>query len=228
MRFGLYNVENFKATRYLLENVLLSNHNLMFPENRVNFVDFIGHQTLLYGETNTGKTSLTAKFVDFLLTSKKGDPSTITILDFAPPLNKVNDIKFGGTIKDFSKLSLGCRYIPLENKIIPPRFNARNKDQLFEYLCHNYLISSRALEFFKENPTKFLIVNDLSIYLHLGTAKYLLRIINLAETFFGNAYYGAKINTDFSKLLSIKERKRVEYLIKHVETAISTPNIVKS
>ena len=183
----------------------------------IDFEKAIGHHTLLYGETDTGKTYFTAKFIDFLLISKNVNPDNITILDFAPPLNIIKNVKFGGKIEEFSELSYQCKNIPLKGEIIPPRFTALNKKQLYSYLCHNYRITSMGLEIFKKNPTRYLIINDLSIYLHLGNKHHLLKIICGVNTFFGNSYYGAEIKSDFSKLLSLKERKRVEYFIRNVE-----------
>ena len=194
----------------------------MLSKKNFNFFNCIGHHTLLYGETDTGKTYLTAKFIDFLINSELVDPEDISILDFAPPLNSFNNIKFGGKIKDFSRLSLQCRNIALNGEIIPPRFAASNKMQLYEYLCHNYRITSLSLEIFRERPTDYLIINDLSIYLHLGNKRSLLKLINSVGTFFGNVYYGTEIQSDFSKLISLKERKRVEFLINNIEDPIST------
>ena len=189
---------------------------------KIDFKNVLGHHTLLYGETDTRKTYLTAQFIEFLIISNNVDPDDISILDFAPPLNIIDNVKFGGKINHFSKLSFQCKNLPLKGEIIPPRFGASNKKELYDNLCQNYRISSLCLEIFKENPTKYLIINDLSIYLHLGDKHYLLEIINAANTFFGNTYYGAQIKSNFSKLLSLKERKRVEFIINHIENPIFT------
>ncbi len=63
------------------------------------YQELIGHQTFLYGETNTKKTYYTAKFVQFLIESKHIDPKEISILDFAPPQGIINNNKIGGKIK---------------------------------------------------------------------------------------------------------------------------------
>ncbi len=188
----------------------------------MNFIKALGQHTLLYGEANTKKTYITAQFIEYLLLSEAINPADITILDFAPPLNTINDIKFGGRIKDFSKLSLKCKYLPLEGEIIPPRFNARDRKELFENICHNYRITAKSLQLFNENPTNFLIINDLSIYLHLGDKDYILQTIINTNTFFGNSYYGTKIKSSFSRLISLLERKRVEFLVTHIENSFFT------
>jgi hypothetical protein len=191
-------------------------------ERKINFKQAIGTHTLLYGGANTKKTYYTAQFIEFLIITEHIKPSSISILDFAPPLNMIGTIKFGGKIKDFSKISLKCKNLPIRKEIIPPRFSAQDKKELYEYLCHNYKITHKALNIFKKNPTKFLVINDLSLYLHLGNKRYLLDIIKSVNTFFGNTYYGGEIKSTFNKLLSIKERKRVDFLVKHLENVIFT------
>ncbi|MHA1669975.1 MAG: hypothetical protein ACTSV5_05280 [Promethearchaeota archaeon] len=190
--------------------------------DNLNFESCIGHPTLLYGETNTGKTYYTAKFIDFLLENVLFDPKEISILDFAPRFLDINGIKIGGRILDFSKKSVECNYLSLDEEIIPPRLNSNNKQELFQNICHNYKISTQMLESYNKQQTKVLIMNDISIYLHLGDKKVLFQAINNSHTFFGNAYYGTKIKKSFSTLLSLKEKIRVEFLKNHIQNSILT------
>ena len=188
----------------------------------LDFKNYVGHQTLLYGETNTGKTYYTAKFIDFLLDSNLFDPNEISILDFAPKFLDVDGMKIGGKILDFSKKSVECNYLRLNEEIIPPRLKSNNKQELFQNICHNYKITTQMLELYNKQQTKVLIMNDISIHLHLGDKKFLLNTINNSQTFFGNSYYGIKIKKSFSTLLSLKEKKRVEFLITHIKNSILT------
>ena len=183
---------------------------------------FIGKHTLLYGETDTRKTYYTAKFIDYLIDNHRIDPKEITILDFAPELMKINGLKVGGKLKDFSNKTSECRIISLDGNIIAARLKAQNKRELFENICHNYKITLKAIQKFDQSATDLLIINDLSIYLHLGEKLYLLNVIKKANTFFGNSYYGTKIKTGFGKLLSLKEKKRVDFLIKNLDNSIIT------
>jgi hypothetical protein len=75
---------------------------------------------------------------------------------------------------------------------------------------------------FNENPTSVLIINDISIYLHIGSIVLLLTAINNSPTFFGNSYYGSSIKRDFANLFSRREKRRVENLIKGVEKSYFT------
>jgi hypothetical protein len=186
------------------------------------YENFIGKSTLFYGETDTRKTYYTAKFIDYLIEYQKYDPKEISILDFAPELMLINGLKIGGKINDFSNKSVNCSTIRLEGEIIPARLKAQNKRELFENICHNYKITLQALEEFNQSTTSFLIINDVSIYLHLGDKSFLLNTIKKASTFCGNSYYGDTIKSGYGKLLSLKEKKRVEFLIKNLDNPILT------
>jgi len=188
----------------------------------LDFEKHIGHSTLLYGDTNTKKTIQTSKFVQFLLESKKVPPKEITILDFAPNLTKVRNLKIGGKIRDFYENSSKCRNISFRGDIIPPRLNSRNKTELYQNAYKNYKKTSKILNSFNEDPTTILIINDISIHLHVGSIKLLLTVINKSNTFFGNSYYGSSIERDFANLFSRREKRRVENLIKEVEKSYFT------
>jgi len=189
---------------------------------KLEFKNYIGHRTLLYGETNTGKTYITSKFIDFLLDSNLFAPKEISILDFAPKFLEVNGMKIGGKILDFSKKSVECNYLKVDGELIAPRLNSNNKQELFQNICHNYKITAQMLELYSSQQTKVLIMNDMSIYLHLGDKKFLLNVINSTPTFFGNSYFGTKIKKSFGKLLSLKEKKRVEFFINHIPNSLHT------
>jgi len=188
----------------------------------LDFEKHIGHSTLLYGDTNTKKTIQTSKFVQFLLESKKVPPKEITILDFAPNLTKVRNLKIGGKIRDFYENSSKCRNISFRGDIIPPRLNSRNKTELYQNAYKNYKKTSKILNSFNEDPTTILIINDISIYLHMGSLELLVKAINNSTTFFGNSYYGSSIERDFANLFSRREKRRVENLIKEVEKSYFT------
>ncbi|MHA2035296.1 MAG: hypothetical protein ACW98X_02620 [Promethearchaeota archaeon] len=188
----------------------------------LDFNDFIGLHSLLYGDTNTNKTNLTSKFVQFLLESKNISPKVISILDFAPKLVKIKNLKIGGKIRDFYKKSIKCRNILLEGEIIPPRLHSRNKVELYQNAFENYKKTSKLLEMFNEAPTPILIINDISIYLHIGGLNLLLKAIKNSSTFFGNSYYGSSIKKDYANLFSRREKKQVENLIKEMEKSYTT------
>jgi hypothetical protein len=189
---------------------------------KIKFKNFIGYHTLLYGETNTKKTYYTAKFVQFLIENKHINPKEITILDFAPPRKIIKNIKIGGKIIDDFENSIICNNMTFKGDIIPPRLNAKNKKELYENACKNYIKTYGILKKFNDNPTKVLIINDISIYLHIGNKKLLIGSIKKSNTFFGNSYYGSSIRSDFSTQFSLREKRLIDYLIKKMDYSYLT------
>ena len=125
----------------------------MIFNSSLNFEKFIGHHTLLYGETDTKKTYSTAKFIQFLIETEKLNPKEISILDFAPIHESINNVKVGGKIADFYKNSILCKNYYFEGEIIPPRLNARNIKELYKNACKNYKKTLKIFNLFNENPT---------------------------------------------------------------------------
>jgi hypothetical protein len=194
----------------------------MLSQNNFNFENCINNYTFLYGETNTKKTYYTAKFIQFLIEIKNVNPKEISILDFAPHLNVINGIKIGGKIQDFYKNSAICNNIYFEGDVIPPRLNARNNIELYENACKNYKKTFKILNLYNENPTSILIINDITIYLHIGNKNLLIKAIRKSDTFFGNSYYGSSIKSDFAPIFSTRESRLVKYLKKKIENSYFT------
>jgi len=194
---------------------------MIFLED-LNFSDFIGHYTLLYGETNTKKTYFTSKFIQFLLETKNINPKEITILDFSPPLTRIKNLEIGGKIRDFYEDSIKCRNLLFEGDIVPPRLKSKNKSELYRNICDNFRKTSKILQIYDANPTKVLIINEISIYLHKGSKFLLLNSIKKSTTFLGNAYYGSSITRDYSTLLNLNEKRLVEYFIKKLDNSYYT------
>lgn len=190
--------------------------------DKFEFADLIGHHTFLYGETNTKKTYYTAKFVQYLIESKNFDPKEISIMDFAPPHNIIGGVKIGGKIKDFYYSSFKCNNLSFEGEIIPPRLTAKNTKGLYVNACRNFKKTYSILKLFNNNPTSILIINDISIYLHIGNKKLLLESIKKAKTFFGNSYYGSSIKSDYSTFFNLREKRLVDFLIKNLEFSYFT------
>lgn len=194
----------------------------MVFNDKIEFSGLIWHHTLLYGETNTKKTYYTAKFIQFLMESKNFDPKQISILDFAPPQRIIKNFKIGGKIVDFYSNSDKCNNFSFEGEIIPPRLMAKNLKELFDNACKNLKKTHTILNLFIENPTSILIINDISIYLHIGNKKLLIDSIKKSDTFFGNSYYGSSIKSDFDTLFSRREKRLVEYLAGKIEYSYFT------
>jgi hypothetical protein len=190
--------------------------------DKLDFNSLVGLHTIIYGETNTGKTFYTAKFIQYLIEIKGFNPKEITILDFAPKLAYIKNLKIGGRIYDYYENSVKCNNIDFEGEIIPPRLNAKDKSDLFKIICLNFKKIYEILKIYNKNPTPVLIINDVSLYSHLGANQYLINTINKSNTFFGNAYYGDSIRNKFSKLLSIREKGRIDSLVRNIDQSFKT------
>jgi len=173
----------------------------------------LGKRTLIIGEVGSGKTALTARIVlDFI---SMGLGSEITIIDMAP--EKVSDI--GGKLTDYlsSKCLESVRYFSVE--IIPPRLTSRNEEEALEYAIRNFKMLKPLLEKYLSNPTRILVINDLSIYSHAGPFEDVDACIMEAETFLANSYFGKKINGKFPKI-GFRERKFIIDLLKFMDNVI--------
>ncbi|MFX0030334.1 MAG: hypothetical protein ACFE8B_14070 [Candidatus Hermodarchaeota archaeon] len=186
------------------------------------FSKLLGHHTLLYGETNTNKTYSTSQFVKFLVESEKVPPQEVSILDFAPSLMRIDNLKIGGKIQDFYEQSSICKNITFKGEIIPPRLKSDNKKELYDNARKNLQKTSKILNDYNEDPTPILIINDISIYLHIGDIRLLLNAINKSNTFFGNTYYGSSIKRGYATFFSLRERRKVKSLLKKVEQSYFT------
>ena len=186
------------------------------------FRDCLGRRTLLYGETSTGKTQITSNFIQHLLEVEEKTPKIISILDLAPPLQHIDQMKIGGRISDYYPPSKVCNYLSPRERIIPPRLEASSRGELHENACHNFKETWHLLEKFRKNHTEILIINDISIHLHVGSLNHLLNVIQKSNTFFGNAYHGSSINKGFARIFSLKEKRKVERLIHIMDCSYQT------
>ncbi len=182
--------------------------------------ELIGHQTILYGESNTGKTHNAAIFLQFLLNSNI-DPKTISVLDFAPKCQIYNKRKIGGKIIDY--------FIPpdtlglfLDVETTPPRLTGKNKREIKNYALQNQDLTKKALKRYLIRPTPILIVNDISIYLQKGSIRFFIKVLKSAITFYGNSYYGKSISNKYSKRFSKIESNKILRLIENIELSYFT------
>ncbi|MGQ4873456.1 MAG: hypothetical protein ACP6IY_05210 [Promethearchaeia archaeon] len=184
----------------------------------ISFKKLIGKHSIIFGNSNTKKTYYTGLFVNYLLENKI-NPKEISILEFAPDLILMGDLKIGGKIEDYFPEVKKCNLLAPTEPIIPPRLHSRNKSELYHYITRNFNLTSILLEKYKKDPTPFLIINDISIFLHKGNRRTLMNVIKKSNTFLGNSYYGDTIKKEYSVLLDLREKNNVKYLIKRLDLA---------
>lgn len=173
----------------------------------------LGKKVLILGETGSGKTKLAARLFQELTTLI--DPEEITVIDLAP--RKVDTI--GGKLVDYVDVSTKVRYLSPKN-VYTPRLAGRSPEQVLRYAHLNRENMEPLLSTFIQNPTEALIINDITLYLHLGKLQTVLSCVGLANTFLATAYYGLKLANDLGTGISAKERQLTDKLARFLDLTV--------
>lgn len=176
-------------------------------------IDILGKKVLILGEAGSGKTRLAAKLFQEL--AMLISPEEITVVDLAP--RKVGGI--GGKLTDYVEISSGVRYLSPKN-VYTPRFAGQSFEQVLHYAQLNRENMEPLLNTFIQNPTKVLIINDVTLYLHLGKLETVLSCVSLAKTFLATAYYGSKLANDLGTGISAKERQLINRLARLLDLTV--------
>ena len=173
----------------------------------------LGKKTLITGEAGSGKTELASRLLKGFL--ELLDPKEITIIDIAPERRQ----EIGGRIVDYMHVDEEVVYL-FPEKVYTPRLSGSTPQLLLYYAEQNKRMVEPLLERFAENPSKLLILNDLTIYLHTGKLEKVLRCARSADTFLGTAYCGSRLSGDLGTGISRRERKLVRKLATFMDTVI--------
>ncbi len=172
--------------------------------------EFLGKKTLLVGEVGTGKTLFLVEFLKFLV--ENGYSNDVTIIDMAP----VRIQGVGGSMSEYTDLVLYVRYLKSE-KVWAPRLLGRNKEEVLKFAEENRRNIEPLITTYLSNPTRILLVNDLSIYLHAGNISKIMELIDVAETFMATAYEGRRLEDDKGSGITEKERRLLSILKDNVD-----------
>lgn len=187
----------------------------------ISFKDLYNKKTLIIGELGTGKTKLLVKLLTEAI--ELGLKNEITIIDMAPKVIMLDKKKIGGTLLDYKPEIKNLRYLASEN-IKAPRLLSKNAKELILFAQENKAIIDEFLNDFIKNPSPILFINDISIYFHLGSIEPILKVIELANTFVANGYYGRLLSKDFNTGISKKEMELMELLIEKMDITIKLNN----
>jgi hypothetical protein len=114
-----------------------------------------------------------------------------------------------------NEINLNTNTLP---EILRPRLSASNSDDVLNACLHNFIITSAQLDYFRMNPTKVLIINDLSIYLHLGNPQTILGILKNCETGLMNSYFGNYLQEDCGSNISDREKRLIQIITHRIQT----------
>lgn len=177
----------------------------------IDIKELLKKKTLIVGDVATGKTKLTSFIIKEMI--NEGMKNDITIIDMAPERKG----KVGGKIRDFIDVN-NLRYYTF--KALGPRSNAKDEKTLYRIAEMNRKNIEVFFEVYKKQPTKILVINDLTIYLHAGSLERIFEIINLAETFIGNAYKGSFFENSVFKDFNEKEKEVLKMVEKFMDIVI--------
>ncbi len=170
--------------------------------------------TLIIGEVNTGKTTITQSILDAFCAVEN---EKIAVVDLAP--HSLPSHPGGGSS------GVGGRMRNLENKHVrylhgslhAPRLEAEDESEAVILAKQNAkMIESLFEQALKEEPDAF-FVNDCSLYLHAGKPDKMLTWLRSVKTAVVNGYYGDSLG---GGALSERERAGMDQLIQKCDRVI--------
>lgn len=171
------------------------------------FQDLLGKRTLIVGEVNSGKTTLTQKILDGF--SRENLGGSILVLDLAPEIP--GDL---AARKGLSGVG-GCLKAPqrenikyLRPSLVPPRLMGKSEEQVLELAKANLAAIEKTMAL-AETWGETLFLNDASMYLQAGSAQKLFSWLERFQTVVANGYMGKRLG---GGELSMRERFQMEAL----------------
>jgi hypothetical protein len=164
----------------------------------MNFDKLLGRRVLICGEVGVGKTRLLTSFLSFLV--ERGLKDEVTVIDLAPEYGGV-----GRSMESYYPMVRELRYLR-PSRVYPPRLLGRDAHEVLHYAEMNLIEARRLLEDYARRFTRILLINDLTIYLHVGDPDDILHLFDLCETFAATAYEGASLEDDKGSGVTIRER----------------------
>jgi hypothetical protein len=171
----------------------------------IHLEDYLSRKTLILGDVNSGKTTLTRKVLEALL-CRPGLGGRIAIVDMAPEIpDKL--------AKEKGLVGVGGKLMPPEGHDIlylgghfePPRLSSKTEEEAMEKARQNRRIIEGLFRKLDGQSRDILLVNDVSMYLQAGTAENLTRWLDQAVTVIANGYWGKRLGGG-----TLTERERTE------------------
>ena len=181
------------------------------------FADCLGKKVLITGGIGSGKTALLARLLDEAIGEKHG--AKIVVIDMAPGKMVIDSQTIGMTLKEYLKNLELIKYMA-PRKVYAPRIEGNTKAQVEKLAAANAKNLGALLDEFKGLPSKILIVNDITLYLHRGELSRVLKAMNKCSTFIANGYRGKFPADDKGTGISRRERRLLDKLQNSVDLVI--------
>ncbi|HOD35504.1 MAG TPA: hypothetical protein PLR20_07490 [Syntrophales bacterium] len=178
-------------------------------EREINTADYLGKRTLILGDVNTGKTTLTQRILDALCGQGLGP--RIVVIDMAPevPEAMIREKRLTG-IGGRLQTPAGGDAVYLRDDLVPPRLSTKSEAEAEEKAIQNTRKLEVLFRRYHELKSDILVMNDISLYLQAGRAVRLIQWMQTAKTVVANGYFGEKLG---SGILSRRERAEMESLL---------------
>ena len=171
---------------------------------------YLNYQTMITGDVNSGKTTLTTLILQHFLNAGYGP--RIAVLDLSP--DPVQGI--GGKLS----LGSGTSALYLTAHIIAPRLMGKDAAHTLRLAKENAGKIEALFEEFKRRRRDIVFINDATLYLQSGCLALFLKTLAMSSTQIINAYYG---NTFADSELTQRERRLTDALIACSDKVIHCP-----
>ena len=178
----------------------------------------LGRRVLIFGEVNTGKTTLSKSILDGLCAD--GLSSRIAVIDMAPEIPERIALERGMKGVGGKLLPFGSDVLYLAAALKPPRLSAGTEEEALRIAEENKEKIETLLEAYPPSGRDILFINDVSLYLHAGTAERLLAYVAGAATIVANGYYGMRLGAG---QITLHEAAEMGKLIEAFPHRISLP-----
>lgn len=178
----------------------------------------LGKRILITGDVNTGKTLLTKTILDEMCRRRLA--SRIAIIDMAPEIPEEIALQRGMKGVGGKLISRERDVLYLAAPLRPPRLSSKTEEGALLIAAENREKIGELLKAFEVSGRDILFVNDVSVYLHAGSADDLLQAIRAATTIVANGYYGERLGAG---ILSVREASQMRRLIAAFPLHITLP-----
>lgn len=187
----------------------------MNPLQKLDPSDYLGLKTLIVGEVNSGKTTLTKQILDAMAVTTSAD--RMAAIDLAPDMpQKVRDSSLSG-VGGRLDVSEAPGILYLKTRIVPPRLSSKTEEEALDLAAQNEAAGRTLFEEFSKSGRDILYINDISLYLQAGRTEQLTVWLYEAGTVVANGYLGQKLGQG---ILSQRENKEMKALERYFDKVI--------
>ncbi len=167
----------------------------------VAMVSLLNRRILIFGEVNSGKTTVTRGLTERLC--EEGLSSRMAIIDMAPEVpREIAQARGLEGVGGRLVISGWPDVVYLAARLLPPRLMSKTEEEAMAVAAENKREIDGLFDGFQQSGRDILIINDITMYLQAGTARELLEKTKKAKTIVANGYYGVRLGKG---TLSVRE-----------------------